>query len=599
MGRTIHRNLLWAYALLLLLAAFGYARYDYYMMDGDGTAFLDIAQALRTGHAGLSINGYWNPAYPAVLALAEMVFRPDLWHELVVVRYADLAIFALAMLACVFFTSSLVRARSFYEDKTGEAVGDGAVHLLGLALLTLSLGRELPIAAPRSDTLLLVFLLLAGGLVLRLVGGAKFWIYPLLGLALGCAYLTKSFAFLPSVGLLLGLFVHAASRRRAGGPRLFAGALTATCLFAGTAGPYIAAISHQLGHLTTGDSARLNYAFFIDDTQRWHEWQHGTLGAASGPFTHPETLIASAPPIYSFAAHPFGTLPLWFDPAWWTAGLKPHVSLSGHGRRLLRNCVVFIRYLLNRPEILVLLAVVLAFGAALPLWSRPRSLRTSLWALAPIGWGLLMLGIYFPIDLQDRYLSAPFLLVFLPVFASLRVPEADRESSRPIALIATALIVLFAGIALAQAVTYVAERRREIPPAHKGHPGMDGQVFAAAAALDQLGLQPGDSIACLGDHPCYADHYWARLAGTQILAHVETPEGTSSEAVWDSLADTRSVTDPLRHMGLRYLVTTFPEGVHHAEGWVKLGSSDFFAYPLQAPVPESKAEAIAALPLRP
>ena len=57
MFRTVSRSLLWIYAALMLLAALGYARYDTYLMDGDGTAFLDIAQALRTHQGGLAIHG--------------------------------------------------------------------------------------------------------------------------------------------------------------------------------------------------------------------------------------------------------------------------------------------------------------------------------------------------------------------------------------------------------------------------------------------------------------------------------------------------------------------------------------------------------------
>ncbi len=85
----------------MLLAAIGYARYDPYMMDGDGVAFLDIAQYLRTGHAALAINGYWNPGYPAVLALAESLTHPTLWREFVVVRYANVVIFAFAAACCL------------------------------------------------------------------------------------------------------------------------------------------------------------------------------------------------------------------------------------------------------------------------------------------------------------------------------------------------------------------------------------------------------------------------------------------------------------------------------------------------------------------
>lgn len=591
----------------MLLVAIGYARYDPYMMDGDGVAFLDIAQYLRTGHAALAVNGYWNPGYPAVLAVAESLTHPNLWREFVTVRYANAAIFMFAAACCLFFTESLTQARALRSrDPSGEpeaAVPDGAVHLIGLALLVFSLGRELPIGTPRADTLLLAFLLLAMGLWLRLDTARRIWLYPALGLTLGGAYLTKSFAFLPSTALIVAMLVWGAWRTRSHPTtrqfRPLVGAILLLAAFALTAGPYILAISRQLGHLTTGDSARLNYAFFIDSTERWHEGFHGTLGRATGPLLHPETPLVAAPPVFSYAAHSVGTFPLWFDPAWWTAGLKPHVWPRGHVARLARNLVVLLRYLLGRPEIFVLLAIFLSSGATWPRLRSLRRIRSSLWALIPILWGLLMFAIYLPIDLQDRYLTAPFLLILLPLIALLENPPVVIETSQPGAWTvshrtATALVVLFAGMAMAQAVTSLAERRRYIDPAEQSHPGYNAQSFTAAAALDRLGLRAGGKLACMGGQACYIDQYWARLAGARILAEIETTGGQSPLALWNGIADKRTVTALLAAHGIQFIVTKFPNSLQKPAGWIQLGPTNFFAYPLGAPPSQTRAAEIAA-----
>ncbi|HLI75744.1 MAG TPA: hypothetical protein VKV02_02270, partial [Acidobacteriaceae bacterium] len=538
--------------------------------------------------------------------------HPGLWRELAVVRYTNVLVFALAMAACLFFTAGLAAARRVSGEHSAAALPDTVLHLLGLALLTLSMGRELPIAAPRADTLLLALLLFAGGLLLRLLGHNTYrlWQFPALGLVLGCAYLTKSFAFLPSAVLILFFFLFALLGTPERRTSTLAGTVLSAVVFGCVAGPYILAISHQLGHFTTGESARLNYAFFIDMTPRWHEWFHHDLGHAGGTFLHPEAALATNPPVYSYAAHPYGSFPLWFDPAWWTLGLKPHVWLKGHVYRLLRNLVVFFRYLLGRPEIFVLLAVALRFGAALlrrkevPSAQVQRTSWTAfllqdLWYFAPIAWGLLMLAIYFPIDLQDRYLTGPLLLVVLPLFAGLRVtdsgkvPTDDTVRTSWIVHTATALAVLFAGINLSQAATYLADRRRHIPPAEQHHPGFDPQIFTAAAALDRLGAGPGGKIACMGDLACYTDHYWARLAGVQILGEVETPGEANPITVWNSIPDKRTVTAPLAKMGLSYIVSLFPNSASKPEGWIELGHSNFFAYPLQRAVSPQDAAAVA------
>jgi hypothetical protein len=566
------RRLLGVYAVLMLVVAFGYARYDGYIMDGDGTAFMDISQALTDGHAGLAINGYWNPGYPAVLAVVRMLVHPTRWTEMAMARYTNVVIFALAMAACLFLTTGLVRLRAQRgPGEPGAAVPEWALHLLGLALLTISAGRELPLSAVRSDTLLMALLLFAMGLVLRLQAGTGFWAWPVLGAIQGCAYLVKSFAFLPSVFLILAALIFGLTRKGSARTQIASGAVVAGVVFAAIAGPYVVAVSRQLGHLSTGDSARLNYCFFIDQTPRWHEWYLHDLGHAVGTFTHPEAVIAAPPPVFSFAAHPVGTFPLWFDPAYWTDGLKPHFWLRGHLERLLRCTELLTRFLLARPEVFVLLGVMLAFGA---IWPR----RRALWVGAPaVAWGLLMLGIYFPIDLQDRYLTGPFLLVLLPLFAWLQRREGEGDRTR---WIAAALVVLTAGVAIAQAGSYLLERRRLEPAAHRGEAGYNPEMNPMAQALNTMGLKPGDKIACFGDTACYLDHQWARLAGAQILAEVETPNSADPQQVWDSVADKHTITEPLQKMGLRFIVTKFANSARKPDGWVQLGDSDFFAYPL-------------------
>jgi hypothetical protein len=188
-----------------------------------------------------------------------------------------------------------------------------------------------------------------------------------------------------------------------------------------------------------------------------------------------------------------------------------------------------------------------------------------------------MLAIYFPIDLQDRYLTGPFLLVLLPLFAWLQRREGEGDRTR---WIAAALVVLTAGLAIAQAGSYLLERRRQEPAAHRGEAGYNSELNPMAKALEAMGLKSGDKIACFGDAACYVDHQWARLVGVQILAEVQTPNNADPQQLWDSVADKRTITEPLKKMGLRLIVTKFANSARKPDGWVQLGDSDFFAYPL-------------------
>ena len=46
------------------------------------------------------------------------------------------------------------------------------------------------------------------------------------------------------------------------------------------------------------------------------------------PLVHPSRKILDTPPIYEFATPVKGTLPIWYDPSYWTEGAVPRVSLK-------------------------------------------------------------------------------------------------------------------------------------------------------------------------------------------------------------------------------------------------------------------------------
>lgn len=566
------------YTVLLLLCGAGYAKYDSYKVDGDAVAFMDIADAMRAHDMPRVVNSYWNPAYAAALALGQIVAHPTRFNELQTFFWVNFCIFAGCLLACWFLVRGLVLARDHFAREGSSpgrpepahpfALSPPVLLLAALALLFASLQREISLAAVRSDSLLLLFFFLAAGLLLRLQAGGRFALYPLLGLALGLAYLTKSFALLPSGVLLAAIFLAGATRRR---PRIVAGALLAGLVFAALAGPYIAAISKQRGRLTTGESARLNYAFFVDQTARWHEWHTGELGHATATFQHHEELLLNTPPVYSYAAHPAGTYPLWFDPAYWTDTIQPHFYLKGQILRLLRDTALLLRFLLGHLESIVLLGVLLLAGCRFtPDPSRhPRSWHP---LLSVTLWGALMVALYFPIVIEDRYITAGFLLIVLPLLALLRVPTPGPA--------ATAAVLLLAALILANAVADLGQRRRQLSADNIPGGAYSPQIYPAAHGLNALGIGPGMVVACLGDNACYTDHYWARLAGTPIRAEIEVPSGGDPGAFWQAVPDKAEVFNVLRRQDIAAIVGTFAPSAHIPEGWQQLGTSSFYAYPL-------------------
>ena len=572
--RVLSRRVLLLYVLLMLLAGAGYALYDNYQLDGDALSFMDVSDALLRHDWPKVVNAYWNPLYAGALAFGQAVARPTRWQELQVFFWINFVIFAAAIGACLFFVRSLVLLRASVFDRDGERAvfSPRSMQMVSLALLFFSFQRELSLGKVRSDALLLVFFFLAGGIFFRIQRGAAFLWFPLLGFTLGLAYLTKSFAFLPSVALLGGSAAYGLVRQRTQKRRrTLAGVAVAVVCFIGIAGPYIAAISKRQGHLTTGDSGPMNYAFDVDGTERFHAFNYPGQGAghARVNFLHHELLVLANPPVFSYAPHAWGTLPLWFDPAYWDNRILPRFYFRGQMERLGRSVVQLLRFLVAHPEGLVVLLVLLAAGCRFRQpWREARVL------LPMVGWGVLMFAIYMPVDLQDRYLTAAFLLVLLPGLALLRRPAEGGLGRVP-----AAMTMLLALLALADSARDLGERRRLLIVTGYPRGAYSRETYPAAAGLIKLGIQPGDRVACLGDQACYPDPYWVRLAGAQLFAQVDTVNQDPA-TLWRSYANKQQIIDALRGQGVKVLVAMFGPSARQPDGWSQLGSSDLYALPL-------------------
>jgi hypothetical protein len=230
-----------------------------------------------------------------------------------------------------------------------------------------------------------------------------------------------------------------------------------------------------------------------------------------------------------------------------------------------------VRFLIAHLESFVVLVVLLIAGA-----SFSRQWRSWLPLASVALWGILMLGIYFPVDLQDRYLVAPFLFIVITMLALLR-----RPANSNIGDVATGVALLLALLILADAASDIAQRRRILSVTGYPRGAYSTQIYPAARGLNQLGITPGQTIACFGDQACYVDHYWARLAGTPIRAEIEVPDGSDPGAFWSKQQNKQQALDQLRSTGVSAVVGVFAPSAHIPEGWQQLGDSSFYAYLLR------------------
>ncbi|HXE08336.1 MAG TPA: hypothetical protein VN612_10590 [Acidobacteriaceae bacterium] len=576
------------YCVLLALVTFGYARYDQYQLDGDAVAYMDIGDLLRAHRWAGIVNGYWHPMYPALLSLGHILFHATRANELRAYYLVNYGIFLLEMLAMVAFTDALASLRQTMANDGREFLCSKiTLRYAGLALLTIASQRELSLGKVRPDALLQAFLLFAVAALLRYFATERMVCAVLMGLALGCAYLTKSFAFVLTFLCLLMLVAFARIWLRRSIASAMAAALAGLICFGAIAGPYIAALSRQHGRFDVGDSGSLNYAWYVGGTRKMHLEAYMTpeFGSAEVHLKHPERELMRSPQVLSYAQLPYGTYPDWFDTTFWNDQVKPHFALRGQISRGARNCVLVIRYLFNHPESLLLFALLLVLGARPALRWRPSDSTANTFWLPPLLLGAMIWGIYAVVNTEERYVTVAFVLIMLSLYASLRLPKADAASRRQLAeTAAPVLVLLLALLAGGESLRTVFQARRDL--SGRGVPGgwYSPRANAAAEGLKAMGVEPGDQIACAGWKACLDDQYWARLAGARILTEIYAPD-TDAYSFLAGLGNRDEVIATVRAQGPKVLVADFATArVSDADPffrqWRQLGDTTLYALPL-------------------
>ena len=576
---TLLRRFFPFYCVLAALVTFGYALYDNYQLDGDAVAYMDIGDYLRAHQWAGVVNSYWHPMYPAFLSLGHMLFRATLASELRAYYFVNFGIFLLGMLAIVWFADAVsgsgfgVRGSSYLLDRY-------ALRYLGLALLVIASQRELSLSKVRPDALLQAFLFFALAALLRHLETGRLRCAGLMGLSLGCGYLTKSFAFVVAFLCIAALVVFRWLWLKHQPARVLPAALVAFVCFAVVAGPYVAALSRQHGRLDFGDSGSLNYAWYVGGTEKMHLQPYMTseFGSAEVHLKHPERELLHSPQILSYAELPYGTYPDWFDATYWNDGVKTHFDLRREIPRAIRNCVLVVKYLFNHPEALILLALLLVLGARFTLEWKPGA--NAFW-IVPLLLGVSIWVIYGIVNTEERYVTVAYLTIILTLFATLRVPPAPAANLKPIA---SAMILLLALLAVGESLTTVLEDRRQLSAAGYPYGWRSAKIGHVADALNDMGVRPGDTVACVGSTACLFDPYWARLAGVRVLTEIYDKDAP----VYPFLADLPNqdqAVEVVRGQGAKVLVGDFDlirvsDADPFFHNWRQLDETTFYALPL-------------------
>jgi len=602
------RRALFGYLALLVPISWLAMKFDPYALDGDGMAYMDVADLIRGHHWAGVVNAYWHPLYPLLLALAQTVFHTTRGNELHAYYLVNYVIFLASVGAMLAFVNALVKLRRRMTPNPDQNAGASpllsleAMQLLGVGLFVIATGRELSMATIRPDALLQALMLAAFAMLLQSFASESLLYAPAMGFFFGLAYLTKSFAFLIALITIALMMLFQAWVQKRKPIRVIAAGALAFIVFAAIAGPYIGALSKQKHRFDFGDSGALNYAWYVSGTVKMHIEPSMTadFGSAKVNLIHPEQQLLAQPGIYSYRAEPYGTYPAWFDPTYFHERIVPVFNAKLLLHRDVRNVVLSFRYLLNHPEAWILLALLFTCGARFGFTHARTSShhwRHSVFWLPPVALGLAIWGIYGLVNIEERYVTLAYLILVLPIFAALVSYSSDTvdDSTWP-RRTATAMVAVLAFLALGETLRVALDNRRNESSAGLPAAWVQPNIVEAAKGLNALGVGHGDEIACMGTIACLNDPYWMRLANVRVLTEVYNPDAKHLLEEFEGLPNRQQVEDVLKSQGAKVVVASFDPGemtgrTPASAGWIRLGESDLYAFPLTIAAPSPAAPA--------
>jgi hypothetical protein len=517
----------------------------------DGISIMDMGDRYWGGNWHAALNSYWSPLYGLLTGLMLRVTRPGIRWEYPEVHLLNFVIFLATLVSFEFFWRELISARS-----EGEWVGASRRYAWAvgyLLFICVYLGsRMLEYVNP--DLMVSAFVLLVFWLVLRISAGrAKAATGASLGVALGVGYLAKA-AMLPfGVVVLVTLFAVMIRRRQ----RLLPG-VWAFLVFLLISVPFIAALSWNNHHFTTGDSGKLNIAWNVNGVNgsayEYRLWL-GDAGS-SAHREHPVRKILNWPEVYEFATPISGTYPVWEDPTYWWAGVDTKLHPAREAVTFVHSIGKIAIYLIK--DIGVLTTVVLMIFL---LSDRVRDSWRQLAGFWPILIPTVAVFMMYAIIVWlTRYTTGVMLAGFAALVASLSISQDQRRVK-----VLRASSIALGSVAIVLVLQSMFQNYHDV--------GLWARQVEVAERLDGMGIERGDHLAIMGDG--FDEEVWARLNGVEIIAEVPhtLATGNSTSAFWSSTSEVeQKVLDAVKSTGARALVAQAPDG-QLPPGWAKLGNS--------------------------
>ncbi len=538
----------WCVALVLGAAQAWATRFT---MNPDGVSYLDIGDAYWRGDWHNAINAYWSPLYSWILGFLLKVLKPPPYWEYPLVHLVNFLIYV-ATLACFeFFLSSFIthqKGRDLELAAQGEmGIPEWGWRVLGYSLFLFSSLVMIGLHLVTPDLCVAGSVYLAVALILKIRHSrATRGTYLALGVILGVGYLAKAAMFPLGIILVVTAFLAGGRTKKSAQDA----ALT-MILFLAVGSPLIAALSLKQGRLTFSNVGHIAYEVYVDGIDQFIPEGSGLVNPARRIFDHPAT--------YEFGEPIRGTYPLWYDPDYWHAGLKPFFRLSGE-RQSIQTALLLSLLLVGGLSFQLVVTtglLVLFLVAPRPSLCFRRAADYSYLAVPMIAAFLMYAVVYF----EYRYIAPFVCLGWIMLFSGVELP-----ASKGLRILVWSVVLI---VAMQQAATGAAASKRVITG-----PFVRIPIYSRLAlALEQHGLRVNDKIALLSEQPWgEGGPFVARLLLLRVVAQVNKPL-----EFWQASTETQSqLLMALKGTGAKAVLAW--RGGPSSTGWQQLEGTNYFVY---------------------
>lgn len=566
---------LWSVSLIL---GFLQAWIHRFSMSPDGISYLDIGDAYFRGDWDKAINVHYSPLYSWMLSSGLHLLHPSIYWEFPVVHMVNFLIYTCAVASFHFFLMQTIQWNRNQPNPSSSFIvlSNSAWLILGYATFLWFSLVFMEVKSESPDMIAAALLFLAMGIMLRIFNGkTSLSNFLLLGVILGFGYLSRTPLCFIAL-LLLGIVYFSIRKIDKSAMLVFAAAITFLCI----SGPFIFAISKSKGRFTVGESGRLNYIWQVNEIPHFCHYQ-GAPGLDKP--IHPTRKIFDDPPIYEFGTPIGGTYPPWYEPSYWYEGVKVHFNFRQQLSRLVVSLQIFLSsifdthvpytfYLYYGPDVLIVCYLILFFMS-----QRARLVfRDFLERKAILLPAIAGLGMYAAVWINPRYLAVYFVLLWVGLFSSLRLPDTKESRRLSASVCCAAFLVMFMAIAVPTTFDFYSDIRELME-------GKSDFVHAQVAeGLKKKGIGRGTKIATIGY--AFGDYaFSARLGRLKIVSEIDF---LGENRFWHADSSLRNqVYRKFAETGAKVVVSKDIPPLFLADGWEKIDNTNYYVYVLpKAPI---------------